>query len=272
VRENGIRAPILVETAGARRRIVSGWGRWLHRPQGEPVPCFQLPPALSAEASWDVFLKDNDAFNVMEIARVLGKLSALPGLGEDRIAAEKLPLLGVHSSRDLVRRHLRLLSLSPAAQKFIEEEGLPLKRTLMLFKLHGEDLDLILEQAKRFSFTLNELSEFLEMVDEISQRDRVSAAQVLADAGAGSAQAEKEALRRALRERRYPELSRYRERLDALSKAVAFSVPVRIDWDARLERPGIRLAADLVEAGAVEVFARELEANRRQLEGFFDVL
>ena len=65
------------------------------------------------------------------------------------------------------------------------------------------------------------------------------------------------------RERAYPVAGR---------KPLAFTAPVRLEWDPRLERPGIRLAADLADVDALEAFARELAAGKEPLGRFFEVV
>ena len=226
IERNGIRTPIIVESRGDRFRIVSGWGRWLARPQAAPLPCFVLPTGLSLEALWDVFLHDNDTWNVVEVARILRALDQVPGLSEERIVAEKLPLLGMHPSRDLYRRHRDLTLLSPEAQRFLEEENLPLRRTPLFFRLAPDALDLLLRTTRELHLTLNELAEVVELLDEIAQRDGIGAKAVLESALAAGAG--KESFRRELRQRRYPELSRYRAIIGEVEKRLSFSVPVRI--------------------------------------------
>jgi len=270
VRRRGIRTPLLVERRGERYRLVSGWGRWEARVENASLPCFVLPEDLSREAVWDIFLRDNEAWNVVEIGRVLRRLTDLPGLDPERIVKEKLPLLGARASQELYRRHLRLLELSPEAQLFIEEENLPLRRATVFFKLPADALDLLLSSTRELRFTLNELGEVLEMLEEVAHRDGVPAAELIRALRVGTP--EKECFRRELRERRYPELSRYRERLQKLEDEMLFTVPVRIKWDAQLERPGVRLLVDLAEPGAVDVFERELAVNRGVLTRFFEIL
>jgi hypothetical protein len=272
IQRNGIGTPLLVEAVLGGFRIVSGWGRWLFRPEKALVPAFLLPPESSLEALWDTFLHDNDAWNVVEVARVLRGLRNAPGLTEERIVTEKLPLLGIHASGDLYRRHLRLLDLCPEAQRFIEEENLPLRRAALFLKLPPDALERLLPMARELHFTSNEVGEVLELLEEVAQRDKVSAARVIEEMKAGTEKLTKERLRQGLRERRYPELSRYRRELASLEKQLSFSVPVRIEWDPRLERPGIRLLVDLAEGESVQKFAEELAGNREILKAFFTVL
>ncbi|MCP4653989.1 MAG: hypothetical protein GY856_01085, partial [bacterium] len=135
----GIRTPLLVQPRDdGRLRLVSGWGRWRARPQGEPVPCFFLPEKASPEELWTAFLRDNDDWNVVEVARVLDRLRAMPGMTAEGTIREKLPLLGLKPSKELYRRHLKLLELPDSALDFIEEGKLPLRRAGLLFKLSGE--------------------------------------------------------------------------------------------------------------------------------------
>jgi len=267
----GVQTPLLVAKTTDGFRLVSGWGRWSLSGDGTELPCFVLPSGGSAEALWDRFLRDNDRWNVMEVGRVLRQLSALPDLSVDRIVREKLPLLGLRPAKDLYDGHLRLLQLPPEAQGFIETHGLPLRRARVLFKLPPAALPPFFELASEMRFTLNEIAEVLELVYEIAQRDEVDASSVIRTA-AQSEPRRKVAVIQRLREQRFPQLSRYREQLRATVAAMRFSIPVRIEWDERLERPGVRLIADLADGDALDAFQRELKSYSEQFERLFDVL
>ncbi len=268
IERSGIRSPIVVEPLGAnpckRFRLVAGWGRWLARPAGALLPCFVLPSGASREAAWDVVLLDNDRWNVLEIARVLDRLGRIAGIDPEQIVREKLPLLGVHASSDLYRRHLRLLELGMEAQRFVEEEELPLRRAATLFKLPPDAIEVFLQLAKELGLTFNEVSESIELIEETASRDRVAPSTVIQEARARGPS--KEAFLKELRSRRYPELSRHRDRLVSIEKELHFTSPARIEWDARLERPGIRLIADLADTEALAAFERDLTTNRTTLK------
>jgi hypothetical protein len=273
VRRRGIRTPLLVQRRGEGYRLVSGWGRWQAGDESASLPCFVLPADASLETVWDTFLRDNETWNVIEIGRVLRGLNDVPGLDSERIVKEKLPLLGIRASQDLYRRHLRLLELSPEAQLFIEEENLPLRRATVFFKLPADALDLLLSLTRELRFSLNDLGEVLEILEEVAHRDGIAAAELIRELRAGLVPApDKARFKRALRERRFPELSRYHERLGKFETEMSFTLPVRIEWDAQLERPGVRLLVDLAERDAVDTFERELAANRGVLARFFEIL
>ena len=269
---NGIRSPLIVEPVQGRHRLVSGWGRWLCRQQDGKIPCFVLPGGLPLEQVWDIFLRDNESWNPVEIARILHALESVPGLSKDAVVAEKLPLLGVHPSRDLYHRYRTLFYLSTAAQRFIEEENLPLRRSGIFFKLPAEDVDCLLKIAGELHFTLNELAEVLDLLDEVSRRDSIRASSILLSIRGGPKGSDKEGFKRELRALRYPELLRYRVFLEHAERALLFSVPVHVEWDASLERPGIRLVVDLTERELVKVFLREFAGNQKVLEGFFEIV
>ncbi len=270
IREVGIRTPLVVQSSRDRYRLVSGWGRWQARDGPAPVPCYVLPADLSEEALWDVFLRDNDRWNVVEIARILGRLGALPGMTKDRIVREKLALIGLSRFGELLPAYLRLLELPPAAQEFIEEEALPLRRASVFFMLPADALPDFLPVVRELRLTSSEMFEAMTNVEEISRRDGAAALAVLQEARPGGGQ-KAEFLQR-LRDRRYPQLSLYRSRLEAWSRELGFSVPVRIEWDPRLERPGLRLIADLEDEEALDSFRRELEAAEAKLRRYFEVL
>ena len=63
-----------------------------------------------------------------------------------------------------------------------------------------------------------------------------------------------------------------RAQLEAWRRELDFSVPVRIEWDAQLERPGIRLIADLADADALETLRADLKRKEEALRRFFEIL
>lgn len=272
VRSRGVRAPLLVEPQGERYRLISGWGRLRAAPSGLPVPCFVLPRDLPVESLWDIFLRDNDTWNVVEIARIIRALEAVPGLEPDRIVTEKFPLLGIQPTPDLYRRHESLLRLGRRALDFIEEQGLPLRRALLLLRLPAAAVEHLIGISRELRLTLNELGETLELVEEIAARDASDPLEVLRSLRTGAGEQGKGRFLRSLRTRRYPELTRFQQRLEALERQIEFSIPVKIEWDRKLDRPGVRLRADLAEREAVERLERELRANRDVLGQFFEIL
>lgn len=275
IRSSGIRAPLLVQSLGDRYRLISGWGRWealARESPGSPIPCFVLPPDTLDEELWDAFLRDNERWSVVEIARILKRLGELPGMTKDRIVGEKFGLIGLRRAKDLYAAHLRLLDLPADAQRFIQEEGLPLRRAGVFFKLPAENLPEFVLIARDLRLTSSELSEVLTLLEETSQRDDVAPLTVMKAALSAERPCTKPSFLRALRDGRYPERSRYRAQLEAWTRELSFSAPVRIEWDSELERPGLRLIADLADADALEDFRRELESEAARLERFFEIL
>jgi hypothetical protein len=217
VRERGIRTPLIVQPLpphgggkgeadrghqggpSARCRIVSGWGRWTGRPPGAKVPCFLLAHDLAPEGAWDAFLGDNETWNVAEIGRILARLEAVDGLDDERIIREKLPLLGLHPSRDLYRRYRRLAELGSTASALVEEESLPLRRATVLLRLPPEATDTLVSAARDLRLTLSELGEAVEWLEEVATRDRLDPAEILSRVSAVAARPGKEAFLARLR-------------------------------------------------------------------------
>lgn len=276
----GIRTPLLVqrlEPDGEDVRLVSGWGRFSLRGDLPTLPTFVLPPDLPAEEVWDLFLRDNERWNALEVARVLAALNALPGLESVRIVQEKLPALGLRPALELYRKHLRLLELGERAQAFIENEELSLRRTAVFFKLSAESVEEVVDLAEEHRLTHSELSELLELLDEISHRDDVSVAELIAAAqtaiqGKGTGGQDKGRLRAYFQSRRFPELHRYRKSLEEYRRAIRSRVPFEIEWDPLLERPGVRLRVDLKDQEALDTLRSDLEQNRDLLARFFEIL
>lgn len=290
VRERGIRTPLLVQPGAASFgepdgdfggeaarascgfRIVSGWGRWIGRPRGAKVPCFIISGGLSAQETWDAFLGDNETWNAAEIGRILAALEALGDLDEERIVREKLPLLGVHPSVELHLRYRRLADLGPAASALVEEEDLPLRRAAVLLRLPTEAIDVLVGAARELQLTLNELGETIEWVEEVAARDGLGPAAVLSLARTAAACPGKDAFRATLHALRYPELTRLRDRLEERRARLRLPAGARVQWDPHLERPGIRLVADLPDAEALAALRGALDREVAGLEALFEVL
>jgi hypothetical protein len=278
----GIRTPLLVQRLdpdGEVVRLVSGWGRLSFCGDVSTLPTFVLPSDLAAEEVWDLFLRDNERWNALEVARVLAALDALPGLESTRIVQEKLPALGLRPAFELYRKHLRLLELGERAQAFIENEELSLRRTAVFFNLSAESVEEVIDLAAEQRLTHGELSELLELLDEISHRDGLTVAELIAAArtalqgkGKGTRGQDKAKLRAYFQRRRFPELHRYRRSLEEYRRAIRSRVPFEVEWDPLLERPGVRLRVDLKDREALEAFLSDLEQNRDLLARFFEIL
>ena len=271
----GIRTPLLVQTLEPgedRVRLISGWGRFSASGRDIALPAFVLAADLAAEEVWDVFLRDNEGWNAVEVARLLARLGELPGLDATRMVREKLPLIGLRPAMDLYRKHVRLLDLGERAQAFIESEDLSLRRTAVFFKLSSDSVERVVELSEQLQLTHGELGEVLELLEEISHRDGVPVDEVIAAARAAVGTTDKRKLRAYFQQRRFPDLHRYRESLETYRAAIDSQIPFELDWDPLLERPGVRLRVDLKDRDALQAFRNDLEANRGALERFFEIL
>ncbi len=281
IARRGVSSPLFVRedpTAAGVFHLLSGWGRYrLAPPTQERLPCFVLRGAATREELWDLFLEDNERWGVIEIARVIRQLLSDAQLDAERIITEKLRLLGLRRSKELYQSHLKLLDLPVEVQAYVEERGLSLRRARSFFRLPAGAAHGFISAARRYGWTLNEVAEAAELLDEIAHSESVSPEAVLAaacradDCGGDSPEAGNAVLA-ALRERRYPELTRYRGRLAELSAGLRFDVPVRVEWDPTLERPGVRLIADLEDADSMSRFREELARNEEFFKGFYDLL
>ncbi len=266
----GVTTPLLVQPRATGWRIVSGWSRALSAPRDARLPCFTVDAETSLEALWDLTLEDNEDWNVVEIARVLAALAATASIDAERIVRDKLPRLGLRPSNELYQSHLRLLDLPRSAQDFVEEKNLPLRRARALLRFSSATLGGLMKAARELALTFSELNEALELTEEIAQRETKPPHDIFSAARASAR--DKSQLIAALRARRFPELDRYRESLRRLDRELDFALPIRIEWDADLDRPGVRLIADLEDEDALRRLPDELARNGELLRRFFDVL
>lgn len=269
IEEQGVKTPLLVVEHNGSLQLVSGWGRYRFAASDAPLPAYVLPTSTPIEELWDRHITDNDRWNVVEAARVLERLRQLPTLDDQCIVRKKLPLLGIRPANDLFQNYLRLLRLPQVAHDFIERENLPLRRASLFAKLPATALPTFFVHADNLRWTLNEVSEVLELVAETAEREQVSVDEILNAACTGQ---DKSAALTYLRQRRFPELARYQKQLAGLMDDLNFSVPVRVEWDRRLEKPGIRLIAELDDADALQILCREMESQHDRLKRFFDIL
>ena len=266
--EREVKTPLLVQSVGDHVRVVSGWGR-LVLSNSQSLPCFLLDGGSTTLELWQKFVDDNDRWNAIEVARLIDRLHR-EGVSDGDVAREWFPRLGLRPAKELCATYRRLLELPPTVRDFVAEHDLPVRRARQFLRLSTDAATALLEEIARLRLSASETSSVIELVEEVAHRDSLDAFDVVRQTLTGE-KTKALALAR-LRDRRFPELAKFREQLEAEQKALEFSVPVRVEWDRELARPGLRLTAELSDSDALTTYEREIAENRGRLEALFSIL
>jgi hypothetical protein len=227
-------------------------------------------------------------FNVVERSMALKRFCDLdPGKDPQAcIPPAVLTLFGVHRNERLIRNHLSLAEASRDLRLSVLRGGLHEFTAFEIFRFQREDWDILAEFTSKLFLGTKKRSEIVSMMYDISERDRVSAADLLADPGVGRILALPadppqiaERVYRHFERLRYPRIFEYRERfLEKLREVkidtrFGFHAPRDFEtWEFSLDFPFSsvdefqRQVKKLQELGDRKSF-RELMALRDGTEG-----
>lgn len=178
-------------------------------------------------------------FNAVECAEILRKLSAQFHCPADELAQTFLPALGLPRSAKTLDAYLRLAAFDDEQKRHLAGQELPLGLIELLAALPPEDRGAAFRLMTAVNINQNKLRELLTMAEDIALRDGCALRDVLSDPAILSLLAHEkfsapqklDAIRDALRRRRFP-------RLTALEQEYAAALK-------RLKSPqGVQLTAD----------------------------
>ncbi len=281
----GIQQPLLLQAVQGRRfRIVAGFKRH-HAARGLGLKT--LPAFLSANQSdIDLLLRalcDNlgaRTLGPLETAEAVARLKAF-GLAVDRLLDEVLPLLGLPSSRHHLERLLAVAAL-PEALKQAVTRRLTLDLALSLVSWRPDERDLFIGLVDDLQLGVNKQKQIFDLLDEVGRQGRGDVAEIWRSSGAAARAADRGTsptqrftqVKRALHKLRFPVLSEYEARYDALKRKL--DLPPNIKLEVPLFFEGSRIQLTLT-AGSVEELCGSLQrlgdaAETREMRGIFDLL
>ena len=233
-----VQAPIVIKK-DAHHRIISGFRRIAaclclgHR----RILCRLLAPKTSVRNQAELAIAENAwqrPLNLMEKARAVALLEKIE-LSPDRLTKLAEPL-GLVENPKMIDKLSCLTRLPMLIQQAVESESLGLAMALALGKLDPGDARQILDLFQTFRFGLNRQRELLELIREIAKRESVSISRILASDDVvdilnrtdQDRPARGGALRRYLKQRRYPTLTRVETAFNRLEKELELGPRVRL--------------------------------------------
>ena len=177
---------------------------------------------LSEKQGFLLAVHDNLAcrsFNAVEKARVLRRLRDFQ-YSDEALIEEFCPLLELPPRADVLQAYCTLATLDDALQAATVEYALPVDVALWVGALDRADRQAVLPMFTSLQLGSNRAQECAAHIDEVCQRDactaaalfeRLGIAALLADVQRSGPQ-KREAVRNALRQARYPQLTAHEQR------------------------------------------------------------
>lgn len=195
--------------------------------------------ALSEHQAFLLAVHDNLAcrpFNAVEKARILRRLRREFQYPDDALTEQFCPLLDLPPRADTLRAYCALATLDDALQAATVDNALPVDVAVWVSGLDSADRQAVLPLFTGLQLGSNRAQECAAYIDEVCQRDACTTAELferldvpalLADPQRSGPQ-KREAVRHALRQARYPQLTaheqRYREAVRRLSLPPAIAM------------------------------------------------
>ncbi|MBS1271702.1 MAG: Chromosome-partitioning protein Spo0J [Candidatus Marinimicrobia bacterium] len=250
IQAHGILTPCLVEKTDSGYRIVHGFRRIeLAQEQsiGEISAIITDKPPLE-NLKWSLI--DNrvqEEFNLYEQSKAI-QVSHDLGATASEIIIDILPLLGLHSHKNVYDEYRGFIRLPQSLIDFFVSKDTPISRTQVFQNLTDEGLEIAVELLERFSPGINVLDELLTNLYEISRRKEkpVPAIYMELDVESilektGQPHIALGEIRQRLQEYRYPVLSQTNTEINELTSLLDLGDRVNVNWDTRLENRGINV-------------------------------
>ncbi len=174
--------------------------------------------------------------NLVERGLVLDKLLSRFSLSRNEIIRNWLPLLNLEPSDNILNGFLLINTFSKGVKRYLLGHGLSLTNVMLLAKFSKEDRQLICRSLSHLRIGENVLREMLTFLREIAHRDGIRIADLLSNPRIQvplsdhrlSGPQKIQAIRRFLREKRYPRLSELEERFSASKKGMNLPPQIKI--------------------------------------------
>ena len=178
---------------------------------------------LSEQQAFLLAVHDNLAcrsFNAVEKARILRRLRQDFQYPDNALTGQFCPLLDLPPRADTLQAYCTLVTLDDALQAAVVEYGLPVDVALWAGSLDSADQRAVLPIFTTLQLGSNRAQECAAHIEEVCQRDACTAAALLERLGIPALVADpqrsgpqkREAVRHALRQARYPQLTAHEQR------------------------------------------------------------
>lgn len=238
ITQAGLLYPPLIAEDNKQRIIVSGFRRLaaIRRLGQDSIASRVAGPDTAKDVIARLAVAENAwqrPLGLMEKARALALLQTACGPKEDLAAIAKP--LGLIENETMIAKLVPLVRLPNAIQASVESGFLSLAMAMELGTLDPQESQQLLDVFETFRFGLNRQREVMTLVREIARRESITIGQVLAadeinalqpmtDQGRPSGA---RALRRYLKKRRYPALTKLELEFDALKHSLGLGPRIR---------------------------------------------
>lgn len=233
-----IEAPVVADNHG-HRQIVSGFRRLSAcRQLGyATVPCRLAGPEVNAAMLSCLAVAENSwqrPLTIMEQARSVRLLR------QNEPDSHKLLLLarqlGIHSSPEMITKLVSLLDMPAAIQEGLENGLLGITMARTIASLSPEDIHQLLNIFKTLRLGYNQQRELFQLLEEIAKRDSIPMGRILASDTVIELLTHTDqdrptragALRRYLKQRRYPAITRVEREFDQLKRDLGLGPRARL--------------------------------------------
>ncbi|MBN2103937.1 ParB N-terminal domain-containing protein [bacterium] len=285
VLKSGVRTPLHVHQLKGGYRAISGFKRICI---AKTLGMKTIPAEVVDDSSLpDIFIHViheqvvHYPLTLVEKARAIGICEAL-GMSRKRMIKDILPILDLPGRPDLFQQLKRIRNYPKSVQQYFEQFDISLKKFYVFSILNAEALELAMQIAGRIGLRPVELSEIVTLITEIGKRESLSFKQVYNDLNLDpvieepelSRNAKVDLLKMKLKERRYPRLLDWQQRLEDMRKSMLLPSCVHVCWDANLETPGVLLKATFRSSADVDKTAEFIrnKKNRALFEKMFQIV
>ncbi len=266
-------------------RIVSGFRRFLMARELKmsdiPALVVQGEPDLLFLSAVCENMSQNPDLDLSERAGVAVRMLQDFDYAEERVIAEVLPLLQLPANSHQLRQ-LRSLAEMPEAVRRAVSGRLTLESARIVGTWRIEDAEFFIDLVDRYQLGTNKQKQLVALLEDLRRLEATSVRNIWESSGAAAFERRKDpapgdcfrTFRRLLRQRRFPVLSKYEERTEALQRALALPAEVQLRLPPFLEGDHIDILLRVSSPSELRSVLGQLEsaANRREMKELFDLL
>ncbi len=282
----GIVTPLRLEVRDSGDfRIISGFRRLqIARELGLPdIPALVIqgePDRLFLSAVCEN-MSQNPDLDLSERAGVAVRMLREFEYGEDRVASEILPLLRLPATLHQLRQ-LRFLARMPETIQHAISGRLTLQSARIIGEWDDEDAEFFIGVVNRYQLGTNKQKQLLSLLEDLRRREGCSVRKLWESSGAAAIERREElaptdrfrAFRGLLRQQRFPVLSQYEERAEALEHALSLPAKIKLLLPPYFEGDHIDIHLRVSSPSELRSLVGVLESasSRDEMEKLFDLL
>lgn len=270
----GIIHPLMVQKKRDTYGIILGFKRFqiakaLDLPQ---VPVRILDEKISPELTFEIaLLSHSREYRLLEKVRALLILKKLR-IPPPHIVQHYLPFLDLPANEYYLKSYLEILNFSSSTLNYLSRHQLSLKQIQMFKGLSHHQQNFLVDVAEEFKLRGLELQNIIADLREISRRDNQSVYQIFKEMNwsqflqgdTNSRGNRLSQLKKLIKEKRYPQLTKINQELKIIKKRLKISCPHYLSWDESLERPGLKLLLNITTPEKIQCLIKDL-SNRRNI-------